>query len=167
LTLTSYGSKQSKLYGLSNIINFSVTAADSYKHILTINRQLFNANSYRGDKEMKNTRKIATIVATIFLITLMGGGALTAVPPAKAALPPLISTSTYAFIDVAPDPVGVGQTVVANAWLIEFDPLTSIDNGQVWQGYQITVTRPDHTTDILGPYAANAAAGIGATYTPT
>ena len=89
------------------------------------------------------------------------------VAPVKGALPSLSYDRTYAFMDVAPNPVGVGQQVFINAWLIEFDPLTSVANGQVWQGFQITVTAPDKTTSKLGPYAASAAATIGVYYTPT
>jgi outer membrane protein assembly factor BamB len=116
-------------------------------------------------KKAKN-KVLSTIAITIFLMTIMGGS-LVVVEPVKGALPPLSYDRTYAFMDVAPNPVGVGQSVFINAWLIEFDPLTSVANGQVWQGFQITVTAPDKTTTKLGPYAASAAATIGVSYTPT
>ncbi len=113
----------------------------------------------------KNKHKVLTAITTILLLALIAGTFM-AETPIKAALPTLTASPTYAFIDVAPDPVGVGQSVFVNAWLIEFDPLTSVDNGQVWQGFQVTVMKPDHTTDTLGPYDANAAASINVYYTP-
>jgi hypothetical protein len=115
-------------------------------------------------KIVKN--KIMAITVAILLITLMGTSFMVALP-VKAALPSLTYSATYAFIDVSPNPVGIGQSAFVDAWLVEFNPLTSIDNGQVWQGFQVTVTKPDHTTEILGPYAASDAASIDVYYTVT
>ena len=111
-------------------------------------------------------RKISNTLIAIIFIALMASP-LVISQPVKAALPQQTSSPTYAFIDVAPSPVGIGQSLFVDAWLVEFDPLTSVDNGAVWQGFQVTVTKPDHTTETLGPYAASAAASIDVYYTPT
>jgi hypothetical protein len=124
--------------------------------------------SIKGEKKMTNLKnRFVTMAFAILLVTLIATSGMFSLRVNAATLPPLTSSPTYAYMDVSPDPVGVGQAIFVSAWLIEFDPMTSVDNGAVWQGYQITVTKPDNTTEILGPYAASAAASISIYYIPT
>jgi len=91
-------------------------------------------------------------------------------PAAKAAaLPPQSSAPVYAFEDVAPNPIGVGQPLFVDMWLIEYDPLAGASNvpGTEWTGYTVTVTAPDQTTTVLGPFTASPASTQDIEYTPT
>jgi len=57
---------------------------------------------------------LSTIAIALFLITVMGCSMMF-VAPVEGALPSLSYDRTYAFMDVAPNPVGVGQQVFINA----------------------------------------------------
>jgi hypothetical protein len=78
-------------------------------------------------------------------------------------------------------PIGVGQSMYVNMWLIEVNPLAYADMpanqqqivGDIpiseyrWQNYTCLVTAPDGTTTTLGPYTAAAMSTVNVQYTPT
>ncbi len=79
---------------------------------------------------------------------------------------------TGAFIAVAPDPVGLGQQVVVNAWIdplpqMPFGDLGGIVNSNVgFENVTVTFVRPDGSRDTFKPQDASLAAiGIGPGYT--
>jgi hypothetical protein len=72
---------------------------------------------------------------------------------------------TNAFMSIAPNPAGVGQTVTVDAWLIPFSPTANGIYGDDWS-YIITVTNPSGTVTSLGTFRSNPTAWIYTTYTP-
>ena len=64
---------------------------------------------------MQTSKKTTAIAIAIFLIVSMG--ASTILLPAANAHTPSWNIPTFAFINVAPNPVGVGQTLRVNFWL--------------------------------------------------
>ena len=88
-----------------------------------------------------------------------------ALPTAKAHKPPL-TVPTWAYISVQPNPSGVGQAVFLNFWLDKVPPTAAQFYGDRWEGYIVTVTKPDGTTEKLGPFTSDAAGGAFTTYTP-
>ncbi|MCW4002398.1 MAG: hypothetical protein NWE95_00590 [Candidatus Bathyarchaeota archaeon] len=70
---------------------------------------------------------------------------------------------TYAFIGATPNPVGVNQEVLLHLGISE---ATSGTYAQ-WKGLTVTVTKPDGTTQTLGPYNTDATGGTGTIFVPT
>ena len=109
------------------------------------------------------------IAIAIVLVLLMASAILIAVPvlpvqaqdstphggaPQLAAWPtsppegvtPSVTIETSSFMSVSPNPVGMGQTVLVNLWL---EPPTHYS--RYHSGYSVTITKPDGTTDTVGP----------------
>ncbi len=105
--------------------------------------------------KMRN-KKMTTLTAIILAMTMI-------IPltifPANAA----DAKETYAFIGAMPNPVGVGQTLMLHIGIP--DPLQK--DGDGWSGITVGVTKPDNTTDTLGPYNTDSTGSSGQLYTPT
>ncbi|HMK95186.1 MAG TPA: hypothetical protein VK536_07275 [Candidatus Limnocylindrales bacterium] len=106
-------------------------------------------------KTLKN--KIAAIVISMLMITVIGASAaLTSNAHAQT-----LSIPTYSYVNVAPNPCGVGQTVTINFWLSV--PLVDIEDAV---NITVVVTGPSGTT-TLGPFRSDLTGGSFTTYTPT
>ena len=70
---------------------------------------------------------------------------------------------TFAFMGATPNPLGVGQESLLHFGIT--DPLGGF--GQGWEGLTVTVTRPDGTTETLGPFRSDATGGTGTSYSPS
>jgi PQQ-like domain len=108
-------------------------------------------------------KTIATLIA-LFLIVSMAGTTFLILPSANALTH--IESSTYAFVTVSPDPVGLGQTMTVMYWLIEMNPLSAANQNNVWHNFTLTITKPDGTTETKIT-DANSAAGSVINYVPT
>jgi outer membrane protein assembly factor BamB len=74
---------------------------------------------------------------------------------------------TYAFLAATPNPTGVNQDVLVMMWL-DSPPATAVGPfGDRWQGYTVTITKPDGTTETKGPYTSDPVSGAYFMYTPT
>ncbi len=105
--------------------------------------------------------KIATAIALLLMLTM--AISLVALPNANAQFGPQINTMTsYAFIGARPNPVGVGQSV-----LLHFGITASTQNAtENFKGITVTVTKPDGTTQTLGPFNTDSTGGSGTIYVP-
>ena len=100
-----------------------------------------------------------TYISTItFVFLLLISTFATVIPDVKAADVP-----TVAYLSAAPNPVGVNQliTIVVNVQPI---PPTGFD---VYHGLTITITKPDGTTQTIGPLDTTTIGSQFATFTPT
>lgn len=68
---------------------------------------------------------------------------------------------TYPFIEAVPNPVGVNQATLINFGLLNF--LNSENDGF---NITISITKPDNTTETLGPYKTWSTGNAGKYYTP-
>ena len=59
---------------------------------------------------------------------------------------PNVTVSTTAFISISPNPIGLGQSALINLWL---EP--PVQYNRFFSGYTITVTKPNNTTETVGP----------------
>ncbi|MFB3888827.1 MAG: PQQ-binding-like beta-propeller repeat protein [Candidatus Bathyarchaeia archaeon] len=112
---------------------------------------------------MKTLRKVVTAIALMAILTvttLMAGIQLTAAHTPPWQIP------TYAYITAQPNPVGVGQQAFLVFWLDLPPPTAAGVGGDRWKGFTIKVTRPDGTTESLGPYTSDPTGGTYALYTP-
>ena len=95
--------------------------------------------------------KIAAVTIVILFITSMGAS-MTLIPTTHAHSPPW-TLQTWAYIAVAPNPVGVGQKVYVNMWVDKPLEEASVFNDIRRHNYQLTITKPDginetHTFDV-------------------
>jgi hypothetical protein len=111
---------------------------------------------------MQNAKNktMATLIA-LFLMSAMAIS-LVALPNANAQ-----ATSgtkeTYALMGATPNPVGVGQQTLLDVGIT--DAVANVTLG--WTGITVTVTKPDGTTETLGPVKTDATGMTGIVYTPT
>jgi hypothetical protein len=103
--------------------------------------------------------------AIAFLLTLSIATTLGTLPTASAHSPPW-DKATWTYIAVTPSPVGVGQNALVVFWL---DTLPQTASGQYGDRYNftVTITRPDNTTETLGPIQSDPVGGGWTNYTPT
>jgi len=109
--------------------------------------------------------KTAAIAISIFLAFSMTASMIL-VPTANAHTPAW-TISTYAYLSVNPNPVGVGQTVSVNFWLDKVPPTAMQQYGDRWHNMTVVVTKPDGTTETLGPFSSDDTGGAYTTYSPT
>jgi PQQ-like domain len=110
-----------------------------------------------------NNIKRTTTIASVLIFTM--ALTLIAIPIAYAHDPPW-NFPTYAFINVAPNPVGVGQSVTVAFWIDKYPPTAYYYYGDRWHGMTVTVTKPDGTSQTLGPFTSDSSGGTFTTYTP-
>ena len=106
--------------------------------------------------KIKNSQK-TVIIALLLIITI------TIPLSASSAAVPIHHKATHAYIGATPNPVGVGQQTLIHTGIT--DELALVLDG--WEGLTVTVTKPDNTTETLGPFRTDATGGTGAAYTPT
>src|SRR5450756_1982675 len=76
--------------------------------------------------------------------------------------------TSYAFIDVAPSPIVVGQTAYISIWVDIALPQSAITNDIRRHNYTLTITKPDGTTETKHWDVISDSTGIQFTsYTPT
>jgi outer membrane protein assembly factor BamB len=94
--------------------------------------------------------RIAAIAIVTFLM-LSIGASMMLVPTANARDPP-IEITTFAYILVAPNPVGVGQQADVIMW-VDKTPggrgAAAAGNDIRMHGYKLTITKPDGTTETM------------------
>ncbi|MGF3521494.1 MAG: PQQ-binding-like beta-propeller repeat protein [Candidatus Bathyarchaeia archaeon] len=105
-----------------------------------------------------------TLAATTLTLLLLFS-AISALPITSASNPP-ISIPTYAYLAVSPNPVGVNQQVFLVMWLHMAPPTAAGAAGDRWRGFTVTVTKPDGTTQTLGPFDSDPTGSTFTLYTP-
>ena len=115
-------------------------------------------------KYVKN--KTTTLIVLFLILTITATSTLVALPLSNAHTPPQ-SCPTNAFITTTPGTVGVGQYTTIIVWVDRYSPTAGGVYGQRWPGYTINITKPDGTTQIIGPWTCSSALGSDwQTYTP-
>jgi len=115
---------------------------------------------------MQIAKNKTAAIAIAILMTISMGASMILIPNASAHTPAW-NIPTIAFINVAPDPAGVGQTVTVGFWL-QIPPPTAVGAaGDRWHNFKVTVTKPDGTTETLGPFTSDDTGGTWTAYTPT
>ena len=114
---------------------------------------------------MKNAKnKTAAIAITLILfLTVSGIMATTPTSKAQTATSPL---PTNAYIAISPSPAGVGQQITIEMWLGQPNPTASGLVGGRWDNFAVAITKPDGTSQTLGPFTSNDASFAVAYYTP-
>jgi len=113
---------------------------------------------------VKNTRN-KSLTAISFIVILTIAAIFVALPIVSAHDPPW-NVPTYAHLMIAPNPIGVGQTVFVTMGLDKVVPTANVQYGDRWEGYTIEITKPDETTQTLGPFRSDNVGGAYTIYTP-
>jgi hypothetical protein len=114
---------------------------------------------------MTNLKSKGMAILIAALLTFSMTASMILLPNASASSPPQITT--YAFVNVAPDPAGVGQTVNIGMWIDIPPPTASGALGDRWENFTLLITSPSGTTTTLGPFTSDDTGGTHANYTPT
>jgi outer membrane protein assembly factor BamB len=105
-----------------------------------------------------NKNKTSIAIALILMLTFAGSMVIWL---------PIVNAEefkeSYAVIMAEPDPVGVGQTILIVFGISE--PLTSVKEG--WEGLTVSITKPDDTTETLGPFKSDPTGTTFTSYVPT
>ncbi len=109
-----------------------------------------------------NTNKTLYAIA---LILLLAFGIFAVLPTTNAHIPPL-SIPTHAYLNIAPNPVGVGQIVYINMWIDKVPPTSSGKYGDLWHNFTLKITKPDATTETRH-FTSDIVGGAVTSYTPT
>jgi outer membrane protein assembly factor BamB len=105
--------------------------------------------------------KSAIIISTLLILSIASSMILT---PSSAQVTPPQGTHipTYSFINVAPNPAGIGQTVTINFFLAT--PLET--SAEFAVNMTVIETKPDGTVLTLGPFVSDATGGTYTTIVP-
>ena len=121
---------------------------------------------------MEKNKTMNSLIALILTITIVTS-ALVVIPMVDAAVS---STYTWAYVttNVGTGTIGVGQSMLLVCWTKDLPPDIGETNGLVssptgragWYGWQINVTKPDNSTEIVNmPYSDPVGADY-ISYTP-
>jgi outer membrane protein assembly factor BamB len=112
----------------------------------------------------KKTLKSLSVLSllAIMIISLVS---LLTLPTVNAHTPPW-KVPTYSYIAATPDPVGVGQQILIVYWTSFAPPTATGSTGYTWQNLKVEVTKPDGTTQSLGPFSSDPVGGGYVPYTP-
>lgn len=110
------------------------------------------------------TRKIKALATFTMVLMLVTAAFLASIPAVGA----LTEYDTFAFVMVSPNPVGVGQDTLVTFRIDKTNPLTTgVITGELWQGFQVRIIKPDGTIETKGPYEGDPTGGSWFMYTPT
>lgn len=96
--------------------------------------------------QFSKNKTTATFITIILLLST--AISLTSIQSASAHTPAW-EIPTYAFINVAPNPVGVGQTANIVVWLDKMPDGTLVTNNIRFHNYKCVITAPDGTTQTI------------------
>jgi hypothetical protein len=109
--------------------------------------------------KIAKNRKTATAIALILMFAM---AAFMIVMPAVHA----VTFTEQLLISIAPDPVGVGQTMYVNVFFTH-PTITSAGHwGDRYQNIKVEITHPDGTKETFGPYTADSTGGTWFSYVP-
>jgi outer membrane protein assembly factor BamB len=116
-------------------------------------------------EKMKFSRKTMTAIITLVLTLTIAATLL--VLPAVNAHDPAWNIPTTAYCSISPGTIGIGQYTVIIVFLDRYSPTASGVGGQYLSGFQLDITKPDGTTEIIGPWQCRSAVGSDyQVYTP-
>jgi hypothetical protein len=116
----------------------------------------------KGEEKLQSS-KTAIAIALFLMLTLT----LSALPLTFAHTPAW-QIPTFAYINVAPNPVGVGQQTTIVFWLNNVYDGAAIANDYRFHNYKLTITKPDQTTEVKNfEYIYDSTSSQYTLYTPT
>ena len=117
---------------------------------------------------MKIAKNKAAVIAIALLFVFSMTLSMTMVPTANAHTPPW-QIPTYAYINVSPNPIGVGQKALVIMWMDKtFSPETLLSNDYRFHNYHLTITYPNGTSSTTTfPIIEDPTSSQDYSFTPT
>jgi hypothetical protein len=112
-------------------------------------------------KKMKNL-KIKSKTTTLSLILILTMSTVLILLPSTIAQDTFREKTTHAYVGATPNPIGVNQQVLIHTGITDY--LYVHTDG--WEGLTVTVTKPDGSSETLGPFRTDATGGTGTAYIP-
>ncbi len=106
---------------------------------------------------MNSRKTISLILVLAFAATLV-----ISIPTLTVNAQTTPTQKTFPVIDAIPNPIGVGQVTLLKTGILQ--QIAGSLNG--WTGITITVTKPDGTTQTLGPFKTDSTGSTFTQYTP-
>ena len=91
---------------------------------------------------MQRKKSVYLLIALFLIISMT-----TSLLPSTNAHSPIWQIPTFAYISVAPNPIGVSQTAGVFMWLVNLMPSASISNNIRFHNYNLTIVKPDNTVE--------------------
>ncbi len=111
--------------------------------------------------------KPKTAKFAIALILIMSMSASIMLFPTANAHTPKWNVPTYAYISVAPDPVGVGQSATVVVWVDKMPAGAAIGNNIRFHDYKLTITAPDgQNQTVTWPIVTDTTSSANTVFTP-
>ena len=114
--------------------------------------------------QIAKNKTTCTLIALFLMLTITATSVLVTLPATAHA--PAWNIPTYSYIDVAPNPIGRGQTVNLVFWIDAYPPTSAGNAGDRWINLKIDVTKPDGSKETLGPFTSDPVGGYYSSYTP-
>jgi outer membrane protein assembly factor BamB len=115
--------------------------------------------------QISKNKTMATAITIILLSSMVF--AISSVPTTNAQLNwPDMEIPTWVYSSISPNPVGVNQELSIVFFNPQAPPGASATNGIVWKGFTIDITKPDGTTETLGPFDSDSTGAGFTLYTP-
>jgi hypothetical protein len=115
-------------------------------------------------QNIKSKKTMAILIALILTISMTA----IALQPTVSAHTPLWTIKSFAYLTVAPNPIGIGQKAAIYMWVDQPIPGASLSNDMRRTGYTLTITAPDGTVSKQTWATIPDSTGIQAYYlTPT
>ncbi len=105
------------------------------------------------------TKFVAILICVFMISAIAASTSSTLFQNVKAATNTI---PTYAYINVSPNPCGVGQTVTVNFWLA-----VPIADSELARNMTVVVVPPTGSNVTLGPFVSDLTGGTVTYYTPT
>ncbi len=109
-----------------------------------------------------NGKILAIALSILFLLSI--SAAIN--PQANGALFPGTTIPVWAYLQVVPDTVGLGQNALLVMWIDKPPPTAQGIFGDRWIGMTIEIVKPDGSKVTLGPFQSDDAGGYTTVYTP-
>jgi hypothetical protein len=117
----------------------------------------------KREMQYKKNRTIAILFIAILAIST--SASMIMLQSTSAHTPPW-QIQLFAFVNVGPNPAGIGQTVTIGFWL-NAPPMTAgTIYGDRFGPFTVHVVKPDGTNDTLGPFTSDDTGGTSTRYTP-
>ena len=107
------------------------------------------------------SKLLAIAISILFLLSISA-----ATNTVNGAMFPGTTIPTWAYLQVVPDTIGLGQNALMVMWIDKPPPTASGIFGDRWVGMTIEIEKPDGSKVTLGPFQSDDAGGYTAVYTP-
>jgi hypothetical protein len=111
---------------------------------------------------MKNTRNKLYAILTLTLLLAM---TVQLVIQTTSAHDPPVEIPTYPYLAISPNPVGVDQSAFLIMWIHGAPPTAAGQGGDRYY-FTLDITKPDGTTQSLGPYISDPTGSTYVSYAP-